>query len=342
MLKKRLIKYLLLTVLLITNVSWWSYLDRPHEVKAGSEKLDCVSYNPYRTEYSLNENKKEVSKETIDADFAIIAKRFRCVRTYTTLYGMDAVPEIAQKYGLTVILGVWISSDLMENMRDLQTALTVAKKYSSVTHVLIGNEALFFNIISQKYLYLYLAYAHTQIHQPISTGEIVSTWDQYKKLAELSDFIAIHVFPYWNNIPIDKALSYLDGEYDFMEKSFPDKEIMIAETGWPSNGVDHGPSEATLLNQAIYIRTVSKHLESRHIRYNIIEAFDQPWKIFGTEKHAGGSFGVFDDQGREKFALSGPLSLYGSSFMVQFLDKTRDSIARKIPEKYHKLDIFSL
>jgi exo-beta-1,3-glucanase (GH17 family) len=252
--KKRLIKYLLLAILLITNVAWWSYLDRPHEVKAGSEKLDCVSYNPYRTEYSLDENKKEVSKETIDADFAIIAKRFRCVRTYTTLYGMDAVPEIAQKYGLTVILGVWVSSDLMENMHDLQTALAVAKKYRSVTHVLIGNEALFFNIISQKYLYLYLSYAHTQIHQPISTGEIVSTWDQYKKLGELSDFIAIHVFPYWNNVPIDKALSYLDGEYDFMEKSFPDKEVMVAETGWPSNGVDHGPSEATLLNQAIYIR----------------------------------------------------------------------------------------
>lgn len=45
-----------------------------------------------------------------------------------------------------------------------------------------------------------------------------------------------------------------EGDSSSMETSFPDREIMIAETGWPSNGVDRGPSEATLLNQAIYIR----------------------------------------------------------------------------------------
>lgn len=104
MLKKRIIKYILLALLLVANTSWWSYLDRPHTVKPASEKLDCVSYNPYRNEYSLDENKKYVSEETIDADMAIIAKRFRCVRTYTTLHGMDAVPKIAEKHGLTVIV----------------------------------------------------------------------------------------------------------------------------------------------------------------------------------------------------------------------------------------------
>lgn len=104
MLQKRLIKYSILLSLLLINIGWWSYVDRPHEVKPGAERLDCVSYNPYRTEYTLNENKKQVTRETIDADLAIIAKRFHCVRTYTTLYGMDAVPEIAEKYKLTVIL----------------------------------------------------------------------------------------------------------------------------------------------------------------------------------------------------------------------------------------------
>lgn len=118
---------------------------------------------------------------------------------------MDAVPEIAAKYKLSVILGVWVSADLMENMHDLELALTTAKS-PAVTHILIGNEALFFNIVSPKYIYLYLEYARSRTNKPISTGEIVSTWDQYKKLAELSDFIAIHVFPYWNNVPIENAI----------------------------------------------------------------------------------------------------------------------------------------
>lgn len=185
-------------------MSWWGYLDRPHVVKPTSENLDCVSYSPYRDEYTLNENKTFVMPATIDADMAIIAERFRCVRIYTTLHGMDRVPEIAEKYGLTVIVGVWISADLMENMEDLDLALTVAEKYSSVTYLLVGNEALFFETISPKYLYLYLKYAKTRTSKPVSTGEIVSTWNEQRKLAELSDFIAIHVFPYWNNVPVDK------------------------------------------------------------------------------------------------------------------------------------------
>jgi glucan 1,3-beta-glucosidase len=73
-------------------------------VKPSPDKLDCVSYNPYKNEYSLDENKKHVTPETIDTDFKIIAKRFRCVRTYTTLHGMDRVPEIAEKYGLSVVM----------------------------------------------------------------------------------------------------------------------------------------------------------------------------------------------------------------------------------------------
>jgi exo-beta-1,3-glucanase (GH17 family) len=46
-----------------------------------------------------------------------------------------------------------------------------------------------------------------------------------------------------------------------MESLFPDKEVFVAETGWPSNGVDRGPASANLLTQATYIRTISKYLE---------------------------------------------------------------------------------
>jgi len=175
----------------------------------------------------------------------------------------------------------------MENMHDLEIALEVTNKYPSVTHLLVGNETLYFDVVSPKYIYLYLQYAHSKTNKPISTGEIISTWNEERKLAELSDFIAVHIFPYWNNIPIEKSILYLEGDYNFIESLFPDKEILVAETGWPSNGVDQGPATANLLSHATYIRTVSKYLEGRKIRYNIIEAFDQPWKIFGTEKHAG-------------------------------------------------------
>ncbi|MBP7823055.1 glycosyltransferase [Candidatus Gracilibacteria bacterium] len=320
MLKNRLTKYSILLGILIFNIGWWSYIDRPREVKPSPDKLDCVSYNPYKNEYSLDENKKHVTPETIENDFKIIAKRFRCVRTYTTLHGMDRVPEIAEKYGLSVVMGVWVSPDLIENMYDLEKAIELANVHkTSVTHLLVGNEALFpFSDykIPPRYLYLYLLYAQSETETPISTGEIASTWDQYRMLGDLSDFIAVHIFPYWNNVPIDGALNFLEGEYRLMTELFPNKEIFVAETGWPSNGVDHGKASANLLNEATYVRSASKYLEAKKVRYNIIEAFDQPWKIFGGEKHAGGSFGVFDEHGREKFSFSGPFTLYGMPISI--------------------------
>lgn len=117
----------------------------------------------------FDQNKKQVRPETIDEDFRIIAQRFRCVRTYTSLYGMDAVPDIAEKYGLTVIMGVWIGSDMMENMHDLDTALAAAKNSPNVTHILVGNEALFFDVVSPKYIYLYLRYANARTKIPVSS-----------------------------------------------------------------------------------------------------------------------------------------------------------------------------
>ena len=85
MIKKRTLKYILLAALLLANMSWWGYLDRPHTVKPTTENLDCVSYSPYRDEYTLNDKKKFVTPELIDADLRIIANRFKCVRIYTTL-----------------------------------------------------------------------------------------------------------------------------------------------------------------------------------------------------------------------------------------------------------------
>jgi exo-beta-1,3-glucanase (GH17 family) len=212
--KNKIVCYSILAVLLIVNSIWWSYVDRPHNVESTSPKLDCVSYSPYRRESTLDENKKYVSRETLEADLAIISKRFSCVRTYTSLYGMDLVPEVAEKYGMTVLLGVWINENLFENLTDLELAIKLSNKHSSVSHLIVGNESLFFSKITPKYLYIYMRYANKMTKTPISTGEIISTWIHEKRLAEHADFIAIHIFPFWNNVPLIHSLEYMVGEYE--------------------------------------------------------------------------------------------------------------------------------
>ena len=52
-----------------------------------------------------------VSPERIDIDLKALSERFDCVRTYSQGFGLNAVPGIAQKYGMKVLMGIWLGRD---------------------------------------------------------------------------------------------------------------------------------------------------------------------------------------------------------------------------------------
>jgi glucan 1,3-beta-glucosidase len=62
----------------------------------------------------------------------------------------------------------------------------------------------------------------------------------------------------------------------------------------------------SLVNQARFVRELAVAAEGNRLRYNVIEAFDQPWKrrLEGT---VGGHWGLDDSAGRAKFPLRGPV-----------------------------------
>jgi hypothetical protein len=61
------------------------------------------------------------------------------------------------------------------------------------------------------------------------------------------------------------------------------------------------------VNEARFIREFLTWAEPNHIYYNVIEAFDQPWKRL-LEGTAGGYWGIYNAGLHEKFAASGPVT----------------------------------
>ena len=55
---------------------------------------------------------------------------------------------------------------------------------------------------------------------------------------------------------------------------------MIAEFGWPSAGYNLKAAVPGRLEQAQVLRDFISRAETYGIDYNIVEAIDQPWKIF--------------------------------------------------------------
>src|SRR3546814_5222739 len=53
---------------------------------------------------------------------------------------------------------------------------------------------------------------------------------------------------------------------------------MIGETGWPSAGRMRDGALPSRVNAATFLRGFTEMATRRGLAYNLIEAFDQPWK----------------------------------------------------------------
>src|SRR3954451_4513363 len=78
-----------------------------------------------------------------------------------------------------------------------------------------------------------------------------------------------------------------------MAVAFPGKEILIGETGWPSQGRMREGALPSRTNQARIVSGILDLAKRENFRVNLIEAYDQPWKrqLEGT---VGGYWGLFD------------------------------------------------
>src|SRR5215469_16686292 len=101
------------------------------------------------------------------------------VRTYKVAGGMDKVPEIARRHGLTVSLGCWISSDLEQNETELALCIkTALANRRVIDRVFVGNEAILMGFVTPDQLNGYIKRVRDALPTriKITTAEPWSTW----------------------------------------------------------------------------------------------------------------------------------------------------------------------
>jgi exo-beta-1,3-glucanase (GH17 family)/glycosyltransferase involved in cell wall biosynthesis len=145
-----------------------------------------------------------------------------------------------------------------------------------------------------------------QSNVPVTTGETWDVWINYPKLATAVDFVAAHILPYWDHVPYTQAVDHSLGVYYKLRQAHPGKRIVIAEFGWPSAGYNRGVAEPGRLEQATVLRQFINRADALGIDYNVIEAYDQPWKTF--EGSVGSYWGLFDASRHPKFSWTGAIS----------------------------------
>lgn len=306
----------ILTVALIVIVTAWWWIGTtiviPSQVgQVGPQKFNCISYAPFRGSQTPLDPSTRVTAAQIEQDLRRLAAVTDCIRTYSISNGIDQVPQIAERLGLKVIQGIWLSSNRARNRTEVEGAIALAKRYPQViAAVVVGNEVLLRGELSAGDLIKIMHEVKVAVPVPITYADVWEYWLRNRDLAAAADFVTIHILPYWEDDPVAAraAGDHVDGIRSRVAAAFPGREVLIGEVGWPSEGrMRHGalPSPS---NQARVIADVVARAARQGYRVNVIEAFDQPWKR-ALEGTVGGYWGLFGGTSRQaKFTLGQPVS----------------------------------
>ncbi|CCE06918.1 putative beta (1-6) glucans synthase, ndvC-like [Bradyrhizobium sp. STM 3843] len=307
---------LLLVSLGAIAAMWWWLATPIKLVRAPIEpdaKLQCVSYAPFRGAQTPLDPTTHIDADQIEQDLTQLAKISECVRTYSIENGLDQVPAIAAKVGIKVIQGIWLGSNKLKNQQQISVVVGLVKHYPQViTSVVVGNEVLLRGEMTTADLAAIIRSVKAQVTVPVTYADVWEYWLRNRELYDLVDFVTVHILPYWEDFPVRAKLAagHVDAIRQQVAVAFPNKEILIGETGWPSAGRMREGALPSRTNQARIVSEILDLAKRENFRVNLIEAYDQPWKrrLEGT---VGGYWGLFDAANRAlKYPPGEPVSNY--------------------------------
>ena len=307
-------------------------------------QLASVSYTPFDGS-ALAEKGRGTTADQIRADLKAIAPYARTVRTYSSTGGTELVPEVAREFGMRVSVGAWIDKNAERNEREIRSVIDLARRNRNIDSIVVGNETIYRgeqiplsnlklspeeseNLVREEARRVSQARGLEEVKWSkdennvqrlvkliqrvkrdsglaVTTGDIHSVWAYHPSLASAVDFVAAHVLPYWEGVPETAAVDQAIRIYGELRQAYPGKRVVIAEFGWPSAGYNRHAANPGRQAQAVVMRDFVSRADALGIDYNIIEAYDQPWKTF--EGGVGPYWGLFDTSREPKFSWTGPI-----------------------------------
>ncbi|HZV99776.1 MAG TPA: glycosyltransferase [Methylophilaceae bacterium] len=303
LLKRYLIKPLLFASIIgLIHFGIWAVVNRALPLMDAPPIVNGFAYSGFQVDQSPLEKNYPNTAELVK-DLQLLHPYSNRIRTYSSLENSEVV-ALASNLGMRVTAGAWLNADIASNEREMAALKAKVKQYPNIERTIVGNEVLLRGDLKLEELISYLDDAHEEIKLPISTAEPWHVWLKNPELVKHVDYIAVHLLPYHEGVPVDQAVDYAMERYKELMNAYPRKRIVITEVGWPSRGPAIGASVASQVNQARFVREFLAKTAYHNYDYYLMEAFDQPWKV-NTEGWAGAYWGMFDAERNEKYTLHG-------------------------------------
>jgi glucan 1,3-beta-glucosidase len=302
-----------LAIVAVTGFWLWRASPVPLPDAPGG-RIACLSYTPFRGEQTPFDQSLVIPPQQIEEDLARLKTETDCVRTYAVNQGLDQVVPIAERLGLKVLLGLWIGIEAKDNEIQLARGIELAKAHpKAIKGIIVGNEVLLRQEQTTATLNGYLQRVKAATGLPVTYADVWEFWLRHPELADNVDFVTIHILPYWEDdpVPAGDGVTHIDTILRMVHARMPGKTIFVGETGYPSAGKQRERAVPGLVEQAGFIRGFLSYAYDHGLDYNMIEAFDQPWKR-ALEGTVGGYWGVFGEDRTPKFPLRGLVARMGT------------------------------
>ncbi len=284
----------------------WGYMNRPDREPPWPPRIQGVAFSPYAANENPFGSKDIPPVQQIESDLKVLENKTYAVRTYSVLGSLGKIPELAAKHNISVALGVQLTRDKAENEQELRAGIALAHQHRNVVRVIVGNEAVLRGDMPVSELDGYLDRARAAVRQPVGYADTWATWLKNPEIAKHVDFIAVHLFPYWEGGDVESAVDFCFRELKAVQDAYPKKPVIIGEIGWPSEGRIRAAAVASVSNEALFLRRFLARAQKEGARYYIMEAFDQPWKA-RDEGAVGAYWGIYDVNRQPKFEFVAPI-----------------------------------
>ncbi len=246
-----------------------------------------------------------LSEMQIRQRMQVIQPYTQWVRSFSCTEGNEFIPIVAKKQGLKTLAGAWISNDKANNELEINNLIELAQA-GHVDIAAVGNEVLLRGELPIEELIAYIKNVKTALPDlPIGCVDTYYQFDKYPELVEICDVVLANCYPFWEGYDIKEASTYLQRMYAFVEKAAKGKQVIITETGWPSQGNPVHQAVPSRANVMQYFIDLNKWSKKHNVPLFYFSSFDEAWKVH-HEGDIGQRWGIWDKNEQLKYKAPQP------------------------------------
>jgi GPH family glycoside/pentoside/hexuronide:cation symporter len=232
----------------------------------------------------------------------IITPYTKAIRSFSCTEGNELIPKVAHEKGLNSIAGAWISDDKDRNEKEINALIELAKT-GVVNVAAVGNEVLLRGDVSEEELIVYIKRVKEALKGlDVSVGYVDTYYEYYTRpnLVEATDIILANCYPFWEGFGIESSLQHLREMYALTKHVSKGKKVIIAETGWPSQGTANEDAHPSLINAMKYFIQTQEWASNEGVEIFHFSSFDESWKV-RHEGDVGARWGIWDKNEKPKY-----------------------------------------